>query len=287
MTIKLPAPTWAAIEDEVDALLARRPGDEFFAKVLTGALRVARDVENPIRGNLFASACREAVTHLLHTLAPEETVRSCHWFEQANGTTTVTRAQRADFIAHGGLMPSYVEATLRLSRDEYVKPLLEAMEDLNKHTHVKPETVLDDDEAIRWSAGATMDSISGLFDAAEECRSTVVHELRGAIDERVMDRILSETICELDELSTHTHVDETATEEIAIVEIGPYTIRFEVEGTVYVTLQYGSDSDMESGDGASMGDSYPFTAAVIADATNPAKFLEVLEPKVDNSSFFE
>lgn len=71
------------------------------------------------------------------------------------------------------------------------------------------------------------------------------------------------------------------------MEIGPSEIHLEVEGTVYVTLQYGSASDMRNDIGASMGDDYPFEATVIVSSRDPKKFVQVREPRVDNSSFYE
>jgi hypothetical protein len=280
-------PAWDAIDCQAQRLRDRRPLDDFADKVLTGALRTARDEGNPIRGNLFAAASRELTTHLLHDLAPEDQVRACAWFVQAKDTMTVTRAQRAAYITHGGMTPDYVEKTLGLHADDFVKPLTEAMDELNKRTHLKANTVLADDIAIRGLAADIFDSIEGLLDMAEECRSSVISELRGQIDQQIIDRMIGEVIGELDELSTHTQIEGHDTEEIEIAGIGPNQIRFGVSGTVYVTLQYGSGSDRRNGDGASMSDNYPFTATVITQAADPAKFEEIVDLEVDTSSFYE
>lgn len=278
---------WKAVKGLAKGLAARRPGDAFLALVLKGAIRAGRDARNPIRGNLFAAACREALTHLLHVMAPEDEVRACQWFVQAEDTDTVTRAQRADYIARGGLAPKYVEDTLGLSRKEYVRPLNRAIALLNKLTHVKPDTVVDKDKAVLELARDILEAMHALLDAADDCRTAVADALREAVDEQVMDRMISETIAELDELSTHTFVDEIQIEDITVVEIGPAQIHMEVEGTVYVTLQYGSGSDVRNDIGATMDDSYPFEATVIVSSIDPDKFEEVREPRVDNRSFYE
>lgn len=280
-------PDWDAIEARAQRFRDRRPDDEFVDKLLAGGLRTARDADNPIRGNLFAAASRELTTHLLHELAPEDQVRACGWFVQAKDTRTVTRAQRAAFITHGGMTPDYVEKTLGLHADDYVKPLTEAMDELNKRTHLKANTILADDISIRWLAAEIFDAIEGLLYTAEECRSSVVLELRGQIDQQIMDRMIGEVIGELDELSTHTQIEGHDTEEIGVARIGPDEIRFGVAGTVYVTLQWGSGSDVRRGDGASMSDNYPFTATVITRAADPLKFEAVVDLTVDTSSFYE
>ncbi|MBB3871665.1 hypothetical protein [Brevundimonas mediterranea] len=281
------AADWKAVKKLAKGLAARRPGDTFLAIVLDGAIRVGRDAKNPIRGNLLGAACREALTHLLHVMAPDREVRACQWFVQAEDTETVTRAQRADYIARGGLSSTYVEKTLGLSRKEYVRPLNRAIALLNKLTHVKPDTVVDKHKPVVALAQDIFEAMGTLLDAADDCRKAVAEALREAIDEQVMDRMISETIAELDELSTHTFIDEIQVEDISVVEIGPEQIHLEVEGVVYVTLQYGSGSDVRRGDGATMDDSYPFEATVIVSSIDPEKFEEVREPRVDNRSFYE
>ena len=47
------------------------------------------------------------------------------------------------------------------------------------------------------------------------------------------------------------------------------------------------ESDRRNGDGASMSDNYPFTATVITQAADPAKFEEIVDLEVDTSSFYE
>jgi hypothetical protein len=280
-------PTWNVLESQADRLRARRPNDAFVDQVLTGAFRVAGDDGNPIRGNLFAAASRELATHLLHSLAPDDQVRACSWFVQAKDTDTVTRAQRARYIAHGGLAPDYVEKALGFAADDYVKPLTEAMQELNKRTHLTVDTVMADDGAIRWLAGGILDALEGLLDTADECRSSIIAELRGQIDQQIMDRMIGDVIGELDELSTHTQIEGHETEELEVADIGPDEIRFSVGGIVYVTLHYGSGSDFRRGDGASMSDNYPFEASVITRTADPAKFEEIFDLKVDTSSFYE
>lgn len=280
-------PSWDVLKSQADRLRTRRPRDAFVDHVLTGAFRVACDDGNPIRGNLFAAASRELATHLLHSLAPDDKVRACRWFVQAKDTDTVTRAQRARYIAHGGLAPGYVEHALGFAVDDYVKPLTEAMRELNKRTHLKAETVMGDDHSIRWLAAGILNALEGLLDTADECRTSIITELREQIDQQVMDSMISEVIGELDVLSTHTQIEGHETEEIEVTDIGPEEVRFSVRGTVYVTLQYGSGSDFRRGDGASMSDSYPFAATVITRTADPTKFEKIFDLMADTSSFYE
>ena len=279
--------SWDELEAQAQRLRERWPQDVFVDQMLTGAFRVARDAENPIRGNLLASACRELTTYLLHELGPEEEVRACAWFAQDPTTETVTRAQRAAFIAHGGLMPDYVEKTLGFAADDYVKPLTQAMSELNKRVHLKGKTVLGEEGEVRRLAGGIFDAIEGLLDTADECRTFILDELRVHIDRQVVERMLGEQIGELDILSGRTLVDGHDTREVEVVELGPKAIRFHVEGVVYVTLQWGSGSDFRNGDGATMAEEFPFEAFVIAAAVEPSKFEDIHDLTVDTDGWYE
>ena len=125
---------------DIDALrtdlVKHFPEDRFLRKLVKGAMRVARDKRNPIKGNLVAGELREVIGHVLHSLSPEEDVRNCVWFQQAADTSTVTRRQRANYIAHSGLPDTFVEDTLKLDVRQFVHPLLDGVDALsNLITH--------------------------------------------------------------------------------------------------------------------------------------------------------
>lgn len=105
---------WKDVEDARRNLINLVPSDPFLMKICKGAVKAGRDKTNPIRGNLVASALRELGTHVLHSLAPEDEVRSCVWFVQATDTKTVTRGQRARFIVQAGLPNDFVEQKLKV-----------------------------------------------------------------------------------------------------------------------------------------------------------------------------
>ncbi|POR52564.1 hypothetical protein [Bosea psychrotolerans] len=280
--------TWSSLRAQRKALRAERPNDQFMALVLKGAFRVGRDKENPIRGNLFAAALRELVTHVLHTLAPDDELKRCEWYAQEKDTTGPTRAQRATYISQGGLLPKFVEEELSLDPKATIKPLTDAMSKLNAVTHVKSETVLNDSRKVLNLGAASLEALLNLFESARECRAAVAHKLADHVDQAVLDRLIGDVVQELDELSTHTIVDEHQSEHLSVIEIGAREVKFEVQGTVFVTLQYGSGSDRRRGDGAEIDDAFPYRATVTSKAIAPTVFAtEAVDIRVDNSSFYE
>jgi len=97
---------------------------------------------------------------------------------------------------------------------------------------------------------------------------------------------MSEALGALDELSTHTIVEGVSVDDIQIVDLGVDRLDLALEGTVYVTLQYGSGSDIRRGDGASMSDNYPFTANLEVGIGETLTLGEPTAVEVDNSSFY-
>lgn len=280
-------PSWEALQKTASTLRNKRPDDEFIAKVLEGAFDVGSG-KNPIRGNLCAAALRELVGHILHAMAPDEKVIKCLWYTKQPDTNGPTRRQRATFIMQGGLSFEYVAKKLHLDHEQTCKPLLEAMNELNRSTHVREDTILDEDDKIRQLIHGVLGGIQDLFDAAEDCRGHVYRRLEREIDDAVFDKFLGETIQELDELSTHTMFEGHETHEVEVVQIDEEFIKFAVSGLVYVELQYGSNSDLRKGEGAVMDDCYPYTATLCSKVSNPDEIiLSSVDVEVDNSSFFD
>jgi len=286
--LKAKKSNWEPINELRRKLTEKFPGDPFLESLLEGALRVAQDKSNPIRGNLVASALREIFGHILHSLAPDVEVRKCIWFQQAKDTKTVTRRQKAHFIVHAGLPADFVENRLNLVIDDYVNPLLNAFDNLNKATHVRAETIVFKGKDVRQLLIDVLKGLLKLLDATAVARTDLERIVAETMHHAVFENLISETIQELDELSTHTTVDGHLIDTVEVVELSAEQVVYEVSGEVEVELQYGSNSDVRNDIGARIDDSYPYRATVFSRAATPMEIrAEDMELKVDNSSFYE
>lgn len=280
--------TWRQVRNERRKLLARFPNDGFLRTVLVGCIRVARDKDNPIRGNLVAAGLREAVGHVLHGLSPDAQVRKCCWFVQAKDTKTVTRGQRAAFIIKAGLPDEFVRDTLRIDVKAHADDLIEMMNELNASTHVRPDTIMAKAPRIRGMLVDVLSGVRALLNAAEESRREVTRAVGAVMQDAVFMNLISESIQELDELSTHTQVDGHEIDTIEVVRLDAEAIEYRVTGMVEVDLQYGSGSDMANDIGLRSEDSYPYTATVIGIASAPMKLgADNVDLSVDTRSFYE
>ncbi|RYH00335.1 MAG: hypothetical protein EON58_00525 [Alphaproteobacteria bacterium] len=281
-------PRWSQLKKIRRALQARMPKDKFFDTVLEGCFRVGRDRDNPLRGNFVASGLREAVGHVLHNLAPDEAVRACVWFVQTTDTKTVTRQQRASYIVKAGLPDDFVSDTLGIDVRDYTNPLIKVMDGLNKATHVRADTILAKGWKIRAMIQDVLLGLDQLLQAANENREAVTHAVADVMQEAVFEKLISETIDELDELSTHTTVDGHNIDSVNVTKLDSHEISYRVEGEVEVELQYGSSSDIRNDIGHVQDGSYPYVVTVTCSVAKPMAIrADDLNIRVDNRSFYE
>ncbi|MDH6265399.1 hypothetical protein M2360_000780 [Rhizobium sp. SG_E_25_P2] len=272
--------------------------DEFSRTVLAGSLGVAWDSANPIRANLFAAGIREAVTYVLHFLAPDEAIKACGWYktyrekQKKIGERTKiefkdqpTRVHRMVYATQGGIPDKALEE-LGVDIGDAHKKLRFVVDELSKYTHVRPGTLIQGDDKVVVFMEDTLGAMIRFLTVVSDVRAAIVDAVSEHANCLAGDALTESVVQELDELSTHTMVEEVIADDIQIVEIGPDQVQLEVRGKVYVELNYGSGADFRRGDGASMRDKYPFSVKMIAAVTD-LKPVIAGPVRVDNSSFFE
>ncbi|MEM1040590.1 MAG: hypothetical protein AAGI12_14095 [Pseudomonadota bacterium] len=257
--------------------------DEFSKKLLVGAFAVYDCRENPVRLNQFAATLRELISHTLDELAPADLVIATNWY--AAEADRPTRRQRMIYATQGGL-PDQTVNELGLDAEQIHKDCVDAINDLSKFTHVRPGTLIDDDSKIKEFVLGSLSAFLSFLNVVSDCKSLVIRAVFDEIYAGVIEEFTTQTIQELDELSTHTFIDYSMNDDVNITDIDPKYVHLRVEGTVYVVLQYGSDGDRRRGDGASINDDYPFVIRMRAKVDKLGE-LEAVDTEVDNSSFYE
>ena len=240
------------------AELAPLSPDNFFRVTIEGAARVLQDAKNPIRLNLFSTAIRMLFEHVMGTLAPNHEVEACSWYTPVKGQEKPVRAQRIQYWLQGGLTDQFLEEELGADPIELRKRLIKAFNDLSKHVHGRADTVVHDRSEQEAEAKATLEAVEALLHAYHDCREALREPLAESLDDNAVDSLLSETILSIDELASHHSVDEIYVDRTEVASIGPSTVRYRATGSVSVTLQWGSNSDLRRGDGAEMKESFPF-----------------------------
>lgn len=232
--------------------------DDFSRRVIRGASRVLEDRENPLRLNLFATASRMLLEHLMGTLAPTDQVEACWWYRLQPDTNKPTRAQRIRFCLRGGLSDEFIHRELGIDPKPLEASLVHAYSHLSKHVHGRAETVVDDEAEQDAEAKEIIIAIGAFLSGYRDARRQLLDPLAESLDSGAVDALLSETILNVDELASHHSVGDVYVHETKVESIGAEWVRYRATGSIDVVLQWGSNSDLRNGDGAESEQTFPF-----------------------------
>jgi hypothetical protein len=269
--------------------LKPRLANDFQRRLLAATMQSVQEASNPLRLNNFSSSFRELFRHVLVELAPDHQVTATSWFvpdEKNDGR--VTRAQKVNYVVHGGIDPTYVEVELGINIVAERKALLKTIDQLNKFTHVNEDSFGSTPEDVERHTFAVCEALQSFLDRADEARNLLCSRVEGKVHDDVISEAISKTILSLDEIATHQCIDEVDIHQIEVVSMDHAEIQFIAYGSVGVQLQWGSNSDVRRGDGAVIQDSYPLTCRFISQVDSPEE-LEVVEDSlcVDTSSWWD
>ncbi|SNB79906.1 hypothetical protein SAMN02745900_03580 [Pseudomonas sp. URIL14HWK12:I8] len=260
-------------------------GDSQFERDLyEAAMFNLEDRRNKLRFHNFAFAMRELVGHTLARLAPDENVQKCIWWKAKSKEVVhqVTRVERCVYATQGGLSNHYVERRLGLDFNPEHENLRDAVIRLNEYVHITPEVFQLKDDDIDRLSGETIEAVAGLMGCIQECRAAVAERLSDVIiSEAAVNQVVSDSLDAVDELATHYSLEEVYVDSHEVSHITCDAVHIKVSGTVGVTLQWGSNSDLRNGDGAELDQSFDFTCELTCETPNPdPEKLEFVENSV-------
>lgn len=262
------------------ALEDRLP-DQFSRDLLTGSLLVAHDQNNPVRLHLAAAGLRELFGHILHADAPDDEVRACSWFEQEKNTKTVTRRQKAIYSTQGGLSDDFV-AQLGLDVNDLHRAAIKSIEALNKATHVRPDTLVEDEAAIDAFIQEALAALDGLLDSFDQGRGAVKEALVDDVYRAMSDALIEQTFDSIDILAGKGYeidpwIDDQHV-EVEALKAKVVVVRF--SGIADVTLHYGPKNDA-----AEIQHDFPFWLRFEAPVDKPTE-LTLVAHHFDDSSWY-
>lgn len=276
------------LSDAVNGLSALLSA-EFHKKLLAASLKSLEEASNPLSFNNFCTAFRELVRHVLSDLAPDAEIRACAWYSpDKTSRSGITRSHAITYVIQGGLPGDYLSDVLDIDVSEERQALIAAVNQLNKYTHVSVGTFGMGATQALEKAELAVRALSSVLELANQCRSELAHALEEHIHNEVVAAAISETIGSIDELATHHSVEEIDVEEVTVTQVDSQHVHIEASGTVGVELQWGSNSDLRRGDGATGNESFPFTCKLCSRVESPEE-LEVVDDTlcVDTSSWWE
>lgn len=238
---------------------------DFQRELLDASIDNINDLKNKLRFNNFAYSMRELSRHILHSLSPDQEILDCSWYKnETSKPNRISRGQRIKYAIQGGLEDSFVDSELiEIKKLNSIKKKLKGSIDLlSKYTHVNPNTFdIADMEMIRLSE-EVMKHLIEFAKTIIDSRKMIISEIHERISDEFIQHSISESIDAVDILATHHNVEEISVDHTEISQILSDRIIIEVEGTVSVRLQWGSNSDLKKDIGAEMHDTFPFNSTV-------------------------
>lgn len=248
-----------------------------------------KETENPLRLNNFAYAMRELMRNVFSRLAPDEDVLDAPWYEQNEGTTGPTRMQRMKYAVQGWLSDETMRKVLHVDVTSSLKSLKQSIDDLSKYTHVGPETFDMQDEEADDLVADVLSNVANVFSLIKSTRKAVHDAVLECVDDDMIQQFYQTTNPVIDELASHYEIERYWVTDISKTDDGEGCVHVEVEGTIDVRLQYGSDSDMRRDIGWETEESYPFTAVIEVSYKNEFGDIRIIEDgdyQVDTNSFY-
>ena len=259
------------------------------ATILKGALQSYGDVGNKLRFTNAGNALRELLREFLEVVAPDAAVKKAPWFKSDDSAKNgVTRRHRMDYAIFINLTPEKFPKSFAGQADAIASDLVKDIGKLSALTHVTEE-VLEKDytDAAPLFAGV-MQRFLLLLSAIETSRAITADDIAVEIQSHLDDIFTAEFFDDLDTLSTHTRPQGASDVEIDDVSFDENWIEFDGSGSVECDLQYGSDGDVERGDGVESSDSFPFRFSGRVPIGNLSKVeIDKKSIVIDTSSFYE
>lgn len=268
--------------------LKPRLANDFQRRLLSATMQSVQEASNPLRLNNFSASFRELFRHILVELAPDDEVKAASWFKpDEKNDGRVTRAQKINYVVHGGLDEGYVEDDLGINVAAERRTLLKTIDQLNTFTHVNESSFGSSTEDVERHAVAACEALGSFLNCADEARKLLCSKVEMRVRTDVVREVIGDTILSIDEIATHHSIAEVDVHEIEVTSMNRAEIQFTAYGSVGVELQWGSNSDVRKGEGAVFRDSYPLTCRFISKVDSP-ETLQMVEDSlcVDTSAWW-
>lgn len=235
---------------------------DFERELLKAVFLNLEDTGNKLKYNNFSYSLRELLRHILYRISPNEHILNCTWYkdksvDKENG---ITRRQRIKYAIQGGLSDVYLKDKLELSFDYLTNEVVKSINSLSKFTHVNEKTFGISNEALRERVDETADKFLNFFNSIISCRNAIINRMEENISESINEHTVTECIEEIDMLSTHHNIESISIDKIHITEINSVELTIEVDGSLDVRQQWGSNGDVKKGDGLVSYESFPFSS---------------------------
>lgn len=276
--------------DDLAISILSRLKNDFQKDILQSSMVILKTPNIKTKFSNFATNIRELTRETFYTLAPDNEVKKCKWYkkETAEGEADITRVQRMTYAIKGGLSNQFIEEELDIDFNEVTLKLNQVIGKLNKYTHINEKVYYRDEKVGYEMVKHTLVAFNDFLRTIDDIRPLIVNRLEEKLYDQVSEALMGDVIQEVDILATHYLVEGVTIDSITVSKITSSNLFIDVQGSVEIEHQYGSDGDFRRGDGVRFESSYPFSVSLVLDINYPLEVSIVPdEIQVDNSLFFE
>lgn len=216
---------------------------------------------NPLRFNNFAFAMRELVTNILNRKAPELDVISAPWYIQESPDRKVTRKQQLKYCAQKHIPDFLISDTTLEKINEKTRNYNKEYVTFNKYTHITEKYFNNESKVVFDEVKQLIELTSKAYDIFDDLENVISEEVLESISAEIREITRDNIPDEVDILSSSTLVDDSEVTGIRLITMTKEFLYFLIEGTIYITRQYGKGEDFYAS-----GDHYPFWFAVSVNA---------------------
>lgn len=238
---------------------------------------------NPLRFHNFAFSMRELVLQVLNRRAPDKEVEKACWYEKESDKFNVTRRQKLKFCAQGFLSDAYLDELTIEDLNQSIKDYLKEFNFFNKYTHITAKHFKACPQKFYTDMKFIIQRSQEVIEELDSLESMVTQSLEYGIQDKVFDAVINSCPDELSILAHRVIVEQVSPETMEIEYLEENGITIGVEGTIYITQEYGKGDDF-----CEISNDFPFYITVDACITNPEN-ISVNENalEVDTSSWYE
>jgi hypothetical protein len=247
--------------------------------LLESAYSHLHQLHDPLRCNIFALLLRELIRIVMSRLAPDDQIEKAKWFKPGDDYDKVTRKDRYRFAISGHLPDETIRLHPELDTKDICNDLNKQISKLSKYTHISPGTtnlsLADGIEFSQEIEEVVLEYLNTLILTQNKIESKILEFTETELNTRLQEDLPSD----LDALSSQTIFERAYVEDIKELDLSSVPLTISGRGTIEVELNYGRGDD-----GATFGDSYPFTYVATIDSDTLQ--VQEISTNIDTSSFY-
>jgi len=268
--------------------------NEFCQRLFQASIKNVKDFTNPLRVNNFSYSLRGLIDNMLAQLAPADEIKKCIWFDddvhtyERNGILVPNRLSQIKYAIQAGLDDEFLLTELDIDIEARVKKLLNVYSKFNKYTHITEKTF--DVSAVKATViiEESLTAVLKFLRLIKEIKKELYSNLEQKVFDTVRLQSTLESVGSLDEIASHYSIDSIYLENFKIKSIDSTFIVVEAEGSISVVHQWGSNADLNNGDGLEIDHSHPFVSKISFLCDDPKDWdMDESSFEVDTSDWYD